>query len=193
MLLGPVCNVEVLKAEKFDAGQQVVLMGEIKAGIHHVVGHVLPGTELLSGSRVQQYGKDFYRVWQEQQQQREQPSAPAGALNLDFYPFTEEEWANMGETVPTRDKERKMSLLGKGAFMSTYRKKPTGASAGEACCCAVKVVERDDMRRMGITQGDVQREARVLAQLRRRHIIFYFGLEKTAEEMGIVMELTEGG
>ncbi len=61
----------------------------------------------------------------------------------------------MGETVPTRDKEREMSLLGKGDVMSTHRKKTKGVSAGEVCRYTVKVMERDDMRRMGITQEDV--------------------------------------
>jgi hypothetical protein len=36
----------------------------------------------LSGSRVKEYEEEFNRIWQEQQQQRDQPSAPAGALNL---------------------------------------------------------------------------------------------------------------
>jgi tRNA A-37 threonylcarbamoyl transferase component Bud32 len=193
VLLEPVCNFEVLNAEKFDADHRMVLIGEIKAGLHHVVGHVRSGTELFSGSPVKEYEKDSYRVWQEQMQQREQPRTPVGVLNLDFYPFTEEEWANKGETLPRRDKERRMSFLGKGAFMSTYRKKTQGASAGEVCLYAVKTVEKDDMRRMRITQEDVRREARVLAQLRHRHIILYFGVEETEEEMGIVMELAEGG
>ncbi len=260
VLLEPVCNFEVLNAEKFDADHRMVLMGEITAGLHHVVGHVRPGTELLSGSPVKEHEKDFYRVWQEQQQQREQPNTPAGALNLDFHPFTEEEWANKcktlglkwketgselpatgteiknellaaalqekvqftkeewdkfqvadlssdsyikagnryfkpaGKRVPTRDKERMMSLLGKGSFMSTYRKKTKGAPAGEEVCIyAVKAVYRDAMEDMGITEEDVRREARVLAQLRHRHIILYFGLEETEEEMGIVMELAEEG
>ena len=45
---------------------------------------------------------------------------------LEFDPFTDEEWVAKGKMVPKKDKERKMSLLGKGAFMSTFRKKGTG-------------------------------------------------------------------
>ena len=45
VLLEPVCNFEVLEAEKFDAGHRMVLMGEIKAGLHRVVGRVRPGVE----------------------------------------------------------------------------------------------------------------------------------------------------
>ena len=87
-----------------------------------------------------------------------------------------------------------MSLLGKGAFMSTYRKTTRVASAGqEVCRYAVKVVDRDDMLDMGLTEEDVRREARTLGQLRHRHIVRYCGLEVTDEVVGIVMELAEGG
>ena len=51
----------------------------------------------------------------------ERPTSYTGGRTepcLDFYSFTEEESANMGKKVQTRDKW-KMSFLGKGAFMST--------------------------------------------------------------------------
>ena len=193
VLLEPVCNFEVLEAEKFDAGHRMVQMGEIKAGLHRVVGRVRPGVELLSGSPVKEGEKVSYRYWREEQQKKEN-NAQMGALNLTFCPFTQEEWVNMGKTVPQRDKEKRMSLLGKGAFMSTYRKTTRGASAGqEVCRYAVKVMDRDDMLDMGLTEEDVRREARTLGQLRHRHIVRYCGLEVTDEVVGIVMELAEGG
>ncbi len=100
----------------------------------------------------------------------------------------------MGKKVPRKDQEKRMSLLGKGAFMSTYRKTSTGAPAGEEVCrYAVKVMDRDDMDNMGVTEEDVRREARTLAHLCHRHIVRYFGLEVTDEVVGIVMELGEGG
>ena len=36
--------------------------------------------------------------------------------------FTEEEWKAKGKPLPKKDRERRMSTLGKGAFMTTYRK-----------------------------------------------------------------------
>ena len=193
VLLEPVCNFEVLEAEKFDAGHRMVQMGEIKAGLHRVVGRVRPGVELLSGSPVKEDEKFSYRDWQEEEQKKEN-NAQMGALNLTFCPFTEEEWEKMGKKVPRKDKEKNMSFLGKGAFMSTYRKTTIGASAGqEVCRYAVKVMDRDDMDNMGLTEEDVWREARTLGQLRHRHIVRYCGLEVTDEVVGIVMELAEGG
>jgi len=193
VLLEPVCNFEVVEAEKFDAGHRMVLMGEIKAGLHRVVGRVRPGVELLSGSPVKEDEKVSYRYWREEQQKKEN-NAQMGALNLTFCPFTEEEWEKMGKKVPRKDKEKNMSFLGKGAFMSTYRKTTIGASAGqEVCRYAVKVMDRDDMDNMGVTEEDVRREARTLGQLRHRHIVRYCGLEVTDEVVGIVMELAEGG
>jgi len=193
VLLEPVCNFEVLEAEKFDAGHRMVQMGEIKAGLHRVVGRVRPGVELLSGSPVKEDEKVSYRYWREESQKKEN-NAQMGALNLTFCPFTEEEWEKMGKKVPRKDKEKNMSFLGKGAFMSTYRKTTRVASAGqEVCRYAVKVVDRDDMLDMGLTEEDVRREARTLGQLRHRHIVRYCGLEVTDEVVGIVMELAEGG
>jgi hypothetical protein len=61
VLLEPVCNFEVVEAEKFDAGHRMVQMGEIKAGLHRVVGRVRPGVELLSGSPVKADEKVSYR------------------------------------------------------------------------------------------------------------------------------------
>ena len=52
-----------------------------------------------------------------------------------------------------------MSLLRKGAFMRTYRKKTTGASSWEEVCrYAVKVVHKDDMQNKGITEEEVRHE-----------------------------------
>jgi hypothetical protein len=128
----------------------MVLMGEIKAGLHRVVGRVRPGVELLSGSPVKEDEKVSYRYWREEEQKKEN-NAQMGALNLTFCPFTEEEWEKMGKKVPRKDKEKNMSFLGKGAFMSTYRKTTSGASSGQVVCrYAVKVMDRDDMDNMGL-------------------------------------------
>jgi serine/threonine protein kinase len=45
----------------------------------------------------------------------------------------------------------------------------------------------------GITEADVRREARMLERLRHSHIIRYYGVETSEEEIGIVMELAAGG
>ena len=88
-----------------------------------------------------------------------------------------------------------MSTLGKGGFMTTLRKRVKPGGVGPEGCTrfAVKVVDRDDMPGLGITEADVRREASTLARLRHTHIIRYHGVESSDDEIGIVMELAEGG
>ena len=115
------------------------------------------------------------------------------ARELD--PFTDEEWTAKGKLVPKKDKERRMSMLGMGGFMKTLRKCLRRGAAGPdgVTQFAVKVVDREDMDSKGITEEDVRREARILERLRHSHIIRYYGVETSEEEIGIVMELAAGG
>jgi hypothetical protein len=122
VLVESVCFVDVIAAEKFDASHRDVLMGEIKQGLYRVVGRVRPGVELLEGSQVKKHEAESYRKWQEEQQRKLDGKAEVMS-GLEFDPFTDEEWVAKGKMVPKKDKDRKMSLLGKGAFMSTFRKK----------------------------------------------------------------------
>jgi len=193
VLVESVCFVEVIAAEKFDATHRDVLMGEIKQGLHRVEGRVRPGVELLEGSQVKKYENESYRKWQEEQQRKLDGKAEV-MTGLEFDPFTDEEWVAKGKMVPKKDKERKMSLLGKGAFMSTFRKKgKLSAISKDVRRFAVKVVERENMESLGITEKDVRQEARTLGLMRHKHVTRYYGWEESEEEFGIVMEIAQGG
>ena len=190
VLLEPVCHFQVETAEAYDPNHEKVKMGEAEAGLHFVEGHVRPGVPLLDGSRVKKLEVDSYRKWQEQQ-----PGRPDGELELEFDPFTEDEWTSRGKKVPTKDKSKKMSKLGGGGFASTYRKKLASSATSKAQVrrFAVKVVEKEKLEDLGITENDVRREANILGSMRHKNIVCYVGLEETDEEMGIVMELMTGG
>ena len=193
VLVESVCFVDVIAAEKFDASHRDVLMGEIKQGLHRVQGRVRPGVELLEGSQVKKYETESYRKWQEEQQRKLDGKAEV-MTGLEFDPFTDEEWVAKGKMVPKKDKERKMSLLGKGAFMSTFRKKgKLSAISKDVRRFAVKVVERENMESLGITEKDVRQEARTLGLMRHKHVTRYYGWEESDEEFGIVMEIAQGG
>ena len=192
VLIEGVSNFQVIRADKFNAEHPDVQSGEVKEGLHKVKGHVRPGVEMLEGSPVKAAEVEAYRKWQEKEQRdREQK----GALDLELDPFTEAEWTAKGKLVPKKDKERRMSTLGKGAFMTTLRKRLRRGAAGPdgVTQFAVKVVDREDMGSKGITEADVRREARILERLRHSHIIRYYGVETSEEEIGIVMELAAGG
>lgn len=193
VLVESVCFVEVIAAEKFDGSHRDVLMGEIKQGLHRVEGRVRPGVELLEGSKVKKHEAESYRKWQEEQQRKLDEKAEV-MTGLEFDPFTDEEWLAKGKVVPKKDKERKMSLLGKGAFMSTFRKKgKLSAISKDVRRYAVKVVERENMESLGITENDVRQEARTLGLMRHKHVTRYYGWEESDEEFGIVMEIAQGG
>ena len=191
VLLEPVSTFQVLKADKFDEAHPDVQMGEVKPGLHRVEGRVRPGVSLLEGSRVKAAETESFSAWQEQEARAQREGA--GRLDLEFDPFTEDEWVAMGKSVPKKDKTRRMAKLGKGAFMSTFRKRDRQAAAGGVRRFAVKVVDRQDMELQGITEEMVRREASTLELLRHKHIIRFYGLEETDDELGIVMELAEGG
>lgn len=188
VLIEPVSNYTVIRAETFDASHRLVQMGQIKAGLHLVEGRVVPGVELLEGSAVKENESESFRRWQ-QQEEEQKHGKESKVPELELYPFTEKEWEAKGKKVPTRDKERRMSLLGKGAFMSTFRMWARANGVGYA----VKEVQREDMEAQGITEEQVRKEAQVLEMMRHKHVIRYVGLVETDEEMWLVMELAEGG
>ena len=197
VLVEGVCRFHVTSAEKFDARHPDVLAGEVKAGLHKVKGQVQPGVPMLEGSKVKAAEAEVYRkrLAQEQAASEAARGAAGGPLDLELAPFTEEEWTAKGKPVPKKDRERRMSTLGKGGFMTTLRKRVKPGGVGPEGCTrfAVKVVDRDDMPGLGITEADVRREASTLARLRHTHIIRYHGVESSDDEIGIVMELAEGG
>ena len=190
VLLEPVCHFQVRTAEKFDEHHRDVLMGEVRVGLHRVEGSVRPGFEMLGGSPVKEREIKSYQDMQKQIDKKCEEDRREENMDLAFYPFTEEEWMAKGKVVPKKDKERKMSVLGKGAFMITYRMK---TKTGVVRCFAVKVVEREEMQYLGITEEDVRREARTLARMRHKYVIRYYGWEESEEEMGIIMEIAQGG
>jgi len=164
-------------------------MGEIKAGLHRVEGRVFAGIEMLEGSAVKENERESFRRRQRQEEQQKHGTASCrGVPELNLCPSTEEEWKAKGKKVPTSDKERRISLLGKGAFMRTCRKQDE-----HGVRYAVKVVALEDMEEQGVTEEQVRKEARVLEMMRHKHVIRYVGLMQTDEEMGLVMELAEGG
>jgi serine/threonine protein kinase len=115
---------------------------------------------------------------------------------LDFAAFTKEEWERRGEEVPKKNREKKMARLGKGAFMTAYRMKN---AAGDFF--AVKIVKTEDMKREGITEADMEREARTLERMKHTHVIRYYRQpgnsllykDEDKDRLGIVMEWARGG
>ena len=103
--------------------------------------------------------------------------------NVEIHPFSEEEWLCRGKKVPKTNKTNRMSILGTGAFMTTYRMRNT---AGDVF--AVKVVQTDDMENLGITLEDVEREAGILGMLKYKHVVKYIRLYQSEDELGLVME-----
>jgi len=191
VLLEPVCHFEVQMAEVYDSNHEKVRMGEAEVGLHYVEGHVRPGVCLLDNSRVKHLEEVAYRNWQQQLETQ----ATDGAMKLEFDPFTEDEWKARGKAVPKGDTKKKMSKLGGGGFAITYRKKyqPGLAPQAKVRHFAVKVVDREKLEDLGITEENVRREASILGSMRHNNIVRYVGVEETDEEMGIVMELMAGG
>eukprot|EP00802_Teleaulax_amphioxeia_P009026 Tamp_09041.p1 GENE.Tamp_09041~~Tamp_09041.p1 ORF type:complete len:421 (-),score=97.06 Tamp_09041:972-2078(-) len=176
VLLEPVCHFQVLNADKFDENHREVKMGEVKVGLHRAEGRLRPGTELLADppSPVKALEMSLYRSWLETEQRKRDERGEAHGMDLVFSPFPQEEWLARGNKVlPKKDKDRKMSVLGKGAFMCTYRMQHRLPPASGAQCVrgfAVKMMEREDMERQGVTEDDVRREARTLELMRHSHV-----------------------
>jgi hypothetical protein len=197
VLLEPVCNFQVMRAEKFDADHRDVKMGEVRPGLHRVEGHARPGVALLESSRVKEYEAESFRLWQEKLR-RQAPHAPdtiPDLKDLDFDPLSEEEWLARGKEVPKTKGAQRMSRLGGGAFGDTYRKKARHAvsSGVGASRFAVKVFSLEKMEDLQIREEDVRREASTLGMLRHKNVIRYYGLVETDDEVAIVMELASGG
>ena len=203
VLLEPVCHFQVLRAEKFDEGHEMVLSGDVEnKGLHKVEGRVRPGVHLLqigdTCSRVKNLETESY--WARLASERDQAKKTLGQLlELEFDPFSEEEWKGKGKVVPKKDmyRDRKMSFLGKGAFMTTHRKRAkrsaTLSTPSQVCRYAVKIASRNDLHDQGISDEDVQREARILQMMRHKNVIQYHGLEEDEEEIGLILEFAEGG
>ena len=192
VLLEPVCNFQVMRAEKFDANHRDVQMGEVRPGLHRVEGHVRPGVALQEGSRVKEAEAESFRQWQEKLR-RHAPDTIPDLKDLVFDPLSEEEWLARGKEVPKTKGAQRMSRLGGGAFGDTYRKKARYADGVGASRFAVKVFSVEKMEDLQIREEDVRREASTLGMLRHKNIIRYFGLVETDDEMAIVMELALGG
>ena len=75
-----------------------------------------------------------YREWTEKEREKLGEPAPEPLL---MHPFSEEEWEQRGEEKYEDMRDEDMSILGMGAFMTTYRMRNAN---GE--CFAVKAVER---------------------------------------------------
>jgi len=198
VLLEPVTNFQVLKAEKYDTNHSLVQLQEMKPGLHIVEGRVRPGVALLEGSQVKALEEVSYRTWQEQQKV-EQSGAGAAAEarpKLQFDPFSEQEWIARDEEVPEceQDRHREMSVLGEGTFGTTYRMTAVNSEAAHAMYgvtrFAVKVVTIT--KKNQIKEEDVRREAKTLSMMLHRNVVRYFWLEKTGKAFWIVMERADG-
>ena len=197
VLLEPVCHFQVTKAEKFDQDHEKVKMGEVKEGLHWVEGHVRPGVSLLAmdaESRVKALEQESFRDWRAAKQRNS-----TGIPELEFDPFSEAEWLAMNGRLPRKERDRRMSVLGSGAIFTTYRKRAKDgpesslSSSFDTRQYAVKTVDKDDMGRKNITEQHVRDEARKLGLMKHKHIITYYGLEESDEEIGIIMESANGG
>jgi len=190
ILLEPICHFEVLKAEKFDATHQDVLMGEVREGLHRVEGRTRPGVALLEGSRVKASEAESWQAWQVQHRS----DAFEQLLQaLEFDPLSEEEWLAMGKPMPKTTSQKRLAKLGGGGFAATYRKRVKGSKPGSETRFAVKVFPLEKIEDLEIREEDVRREATTLGMLRHKHVIRYFGLVETDEDMALVMELAQGG
>ena len=195
VLLEPVTNFQVLKAEKFDSSHSLVRLKEMQAGLHLVEARVRPGVALLDGSQVKVLEKVSYNNWKERQQEKSADGAGAKArLELEFYPFSEQEWIARSRAV--QDSRKKMSVLGKGTFGTTYRMKAANSKFAQDVhdvpCFAVKVLKIHKMEQLDISEDNVHREAKMLSMMLHINVVRYFWLEKKANEFWIVMELAAG-
>ena len=124
-----------------------------------------------------------YREWRARELDRFGVSPPEPLVK---HPFSVEEWEQRGGE---RDEDTShMSILGEGAFMTTYRMRN---AKGE--CFAVKAVKKRRMRHRGITKEAVEREAKILGSMRHRHVIRYHRLYEESGKLGLVMECAEEG
>jgi hypothetical protein len=125
VLIEGISNFQVPRAENFDAQHLDVQIGEVREGLKRVGGRVGPDVAMLEGSLVKASTSEAYRKWQGKEQRERENTGEImeeGALDLEFEPFTEEEWKAQGKLLPKKDRERRMSTLGKGTFMATFRK-----------------------------------------------------------------------
>ena len=83
--------------------------------------------------------------------------------------------------------------------MTTYRKRAkrsatpsnvTSTSSGVRRY-AVKIASRNDLRNQGISDTNVQQEARILQQMKHKNVIQCQGLEETDEEIGLILEFAD--
>ena len=198
VLLEPVTNFKVLKAEKYDSSHSLVRLQEMKAGLHLVEGRVRPGVGLLDGSRVKALEEVSYRTWLQQQKDKENSAGAVAEarLELQFDPFSEQEWIARDEEVPEseEDRHREMSVLGEGTFGTTYRMTAMNGEAAQAVhgvtSFAVKVVTTT--KKNQIKEEDVRREAKTLSMMLHKNVVRYFWLEKKGKAFWIVMERADG-
>ncbi len=145
-----------------------------------------------SDGPAKQAEKKRYEDWQSERDKLDTHQAELDKCRekLDYAPVTKEEWESKGHQVPKRDPEKKMAKLGQGGFMTAYRMRN---AAGELF--AVKMVKNEDMSHQGITRADVEREARTLQTLKHKHVIRCLRMyeDEDEEEVGLVMELAQGG
>ena len=100
VLIECISNFQVLRAENFDAQHPDVLAVEVREGLHKVKGQVRPGVSMLEGSRVKAAEVEVYRKWQDKEHREREHM-----MNLEFDPFTEEEWKAKGKPLPKKDRE----------------------------------------------------------------------------------------
>jgi serine/threonine protein kinase len=196
VLLEPVfcCTVEKMENpydDLEDVGESHYFE-ELK-GFRRIYLRALPGISLLctdgysilAGGPAKKKQEQCYRDWQLTEIKRLEKEP------LVFAPFTTEEWQRRGHDgpLPINDRDRKMSKLGIGRFFVTYRMK----NAATREYFAVKMVEKEDMRDVGVRREDVEKEAHILGTMMHKHVIKYKWFYDDDQSLGLVMEWAKGG
>ena len=198
VLLESVSIAMVLSAEKFDADNKLVMMGEQPTGLHYVKSRVRPGVGFLSNSPAKLLEKAAFD--RATQALLDAEAVPSRALDLEFDPLSPDERAALRPAGLDSDSDsdaaaaggddaRERSELGAGSFGTTYRMR--SRDGGERY--AVKIVSKRDMRRMGVPPDLVLREFGILRALRHRHVIRYAHASQSGGEYRLAMELATAG
>jgi hypothetical protein len=191
VLVEGVLILMILSAEKFDADNKFVMMGEQLEGLHFVKSRIRPGVSFLSNSPAKLLEKAVFD--RKTQELLEEEAIPSRELDLEFDPLTPEEVTALRKDLvgddSLGDDIQERSELGSGSFGTTYRMKSKDGSKRYA----VKIISRRDMRRYGITPDLILREFGILRALRHRHVIRYVDVNQSPTEYRLVMELATAG
>jgi hypothetical protein len=191
VLLECVSILMVLSAEKFDADNKFVLMGEQLEGLHYLKCRVRPGVALLSNSPVKFLEKAAFD--RKTQELLEAEAIPLRELDLEFDPLSSDEVGAFGQDLDCGyafgGDIQERSELGSGSFGTTYRMK----SRDGPDRYAVKIISKKEVRKIGIKPELILREFDILRNLRHRHVIRFVEVNQSVADYRLVMELATIG